>query len=103
MSANTVNWGGYEFDVCKQTANWNDVGGIYIFTGLNQQGRWRAFYIGQAQSLKDRIPDHERWDEAVQLGATHVHARAVSQEATRDTVEAELIAAYQPALNEQLK
>ena len=100
---NTVNWGGYEFDVCSQTANWNDVGGVYIFAGLNQNGRWRAYYIGQAESLKDRIPGHERWNEAVRLGATHVHARVVSQAAMRDAIEASLIASYQPPLNVQLK
>ncbi len=99
-----IKWLNYEFGVYDpETTTWNDVGGIYIFTGLNPQGRWRAFYIGQAKSFQDRIPSHENWTAAARLGATHVHAMVVQQAATRDRIEAELIEAYQPVLNVQLK
>jgi excinuclease UvrABC nuclease subunit len=99
----TVNWSGHLFEVCNKNSNWSNVPGIYIFTGLNAAGKWRPFYIGQAQSLSDRIPNHEQWAAAVRLGATHVHAKVVQQAATRDSIEKELIQAYQPALNVQLK
>jgi len=69
----------YELEVCNAEGNWRDVGGIYIFTGLNAQNLWRPFYIGQANSFRDRIPNHENWSAAVRLGATHVHALVVSQ------------------------
>jgi len=100
---NKVNWLSYGFDVYSPNTTWNDVPGIYIFTGLNAVGRWRAFYIGQASSFKDRFANHENWAAAVRLGATHVHALVVQQAATRDNIEAELIAACQPSLNVQLK
>ena len=96
-------WITHECDVNDHAANWNAVPGLYIFAGLNSEGRWAALYIGQAESLADRLPNHERWQEAVRLGATHVHARVVPQAATRDAVERELIQAYQPRLNSQLK
>lgn len=98
-----VKWSAYEFDVCKHNDNWRDVGGIYIFTGLTAEKKWRPFYIGQTDNFQKRIPNHERWDEAVRLGATHVHARTVSAAATRDAIEAELIQAFRPHLNEKLK
>jgi excinuclease UvrABC nuclease subunit len=100
---NKINWLTYGFDVYAPNTKWNDVPGIYIFAGPNASGRWRAYYIGQAASFKDRLADHENWNEAVRLGATHIHARVVQQQASRDTIEAELIEAYQPALNVQLK
>lgn len=101
--ANTVSWSSYQFAVYVENTTWNDVGGIYIFAGLNAAGRWRAFYIGQAKSFKDRLANHENWLRAVRLGATHVHAMVAAQEASRDKIEAELIEVYQPALNIQLK
>ncbi len=44
--SDTVTWGSHEFGVYQQDANWNDVGGVYIFSGLNSNGRWVAIYIG---------------------------------------------------------
>jgi len=99
----TVTWLTYEFNVYTKAANWNDTGGIYIFTGKNAQGLWVPLYIGKADSFQSRMSSHERWDEAARAGATHVHARGVAQEATRAAVEAELIQAYQPKLNTLLK
>jgi excinuclease UvrABC nuclease subunit len=100
----STKWLTYEFEVYDpKTVTWNDVAGIYIFAGITPQYQWRAFYIGQAKSFQDRIPNHENWPAAVRLGATHVHVMVVPQVANRDRIEAELIGAYQPALNVQLK
>ncbi|HUK99804.1 MAG TPA: hypothetical protein VLX29_03005 [Nitrospirota bacterium] len=82
---------------------WHNVAGIYIFAGVNRQNLWDPLYIGQCGSFQDRIPSHEIWDEAQSLGATHVHAMVVSKQADRDKIEKELIQAYQPPLNTQLK
>ncbi len=100
--ADKVTWLTHEFSVHEHGANWNAAAGIYMFCGINQQNQWFPLYIGQASSLAERVPNHERWQEAVRLGATHVHAKAVSQQATRDQIEAALILAYQPRLNDQL-
>ena len=99
--ADTVNWLSYEFTVYERNTNWNNVGGIYIFTGLNLQNLWVAYYIGETGSFSTRIPSHERWFQAVQLGATHVHARGESLEASRVAVEIELIQNFDPPLNKQ--
>lgn len=99
-----VYWKHYGFTVYDPiNTNWHDVGGIYIFARQINQYHWMAFYIGQAKSFRDRLPNHENWTPAVRLGATHIHAMLVSQVANRDMIEAELIEAFQPALNVQLK
>jgi excinuclease UvrABC nuclease subunit len=98
-----VQWLSYEFTVYQQSVQWNNVGGIYIFAGLNQQNQWVPYYIGKADSFANRIPSHEQWDKARSLGATHVHARTVEQEAERDRIEPELIRKFQPRLNTQLR
>lgn len=97
----TCNWSGYEFPMYDMYGSWNDVGGVYIFAGLAPNGRWNAYYIGITDSFRARLPNHERWAEAVRLGATHVHALAVPLEATRQAIERQLIAAHGPPLNTQ--
>ena len=103
MATTTCNWLAQEFTVYTPNINWNAVAGVYIFAGLTPQNQWRAYYIGQAYSFQARIPSHERWFEAARLGATHVHAMAVSQPAIRDSIERALIQAYQPPLNTELE
>ena len=101
--ADKVKWLTYEFSVHGIGATWSKVAGIYIFTGVNAQNQWVALYIGQASSFAERLPNHDRWSEAHKLGATHVHARVESLQANRDKIEKELIQAFQPRLNTQLK
>lgn len=98
----TVNWNGtilYILDEhgCKDEA------GIYVLAGLNKDGIWNGYYIGQAVNLKTRLASHDRWNEAVRLGATHIHAVLVPKQADRDNLERELIQYFQPPLNAQLK
>ena len=89
-----------EFDIYTPGVNWNSSGGLYIFT-YSDGKHWQPLYIGQAEDFSDRFSDHERWDEAVALGATHVHAVTVEQEAIRDSLEQKLISYQQPPLNIQ--
>ena len=94
-------WQSQEFTVLTQTANWNNVAGVYVFAGVNALNQWQAHYIGQAASFEDRIPSHERWAEAARGGATHVHAKSVQLASERDALEQSLIRAYRPRLNTQ--
>ena len=95
----TCNWNGYTFDIYDVNTSWNDVGGVYIFAGVALNGKWNAYYIGICDSLKNRCPNHERWDEAAQLGATHIHAMVVPLETNRQSIEKELIQWAAPQLN----
>ena len=76
------------------------VAGNYMFVRQTPQG-WVPVYIGVADDLSTRVPTHDRWDDAIQAGATHVmaHTNAVASE--RLAEEASLIAYWQPPLNTQ--
>jgi excinuclease UvrABC nuclease subunit len=100
---NRVTWLDYEFGVYEPTVTWSEKSGIYIFAGINQEGRWVGLYIGQALSFKNRLANHDQWNAAARLGASHVHARVVELQANRDAIELQLIRAFQPRLNTQLK
>ncbi len=103
----TVTWSGHEFTVYQHDTDWPSVSGLYIFAGLgtNLLGTplLQAFYVGQCQSFAKRIPTHEKWQEAQQLGATHVHARAEALGLTLTLLERALVEKYQPSLNVQLR
>ncbi|MDE0260278.1 MAG: hypothetical protein OXR82_18070 [Gammaproteobacteria bacterium] len=103
MATSKVRWLTYEFGVYDSGTSWRDIGGLYIFTGKTDGKTWEALYIGQTSSFKDRLPGHPKWSDAVLLGATHIHAKTVTNEKTREKVEQELIEAYQPPLNDQHK
>ena len=96
-------WGNYSFTVYNYYRNWDSGAGVYIFAGMDLVGEWRALYVGSAESLATRIPNHERWQEAWRLGATHVHARLEPHGLGRAMVEDQLIKEFQPPLNVQGK
>jgi hypothetical protein len=85
------------------STTWNKIAGLYVFAYASDETHWRALYVGQTDDFSSRIPSHEKWDSAVRLGATHIHAAVVPQAAKRDTLEKLLIAHLQPLMNEQYK
>jgi len=90
------------FSIYGSDSEWNNVPGLYIFAYQGEQ-YWHPLYVGQTDDFSSRLPSHERWDEAVRKGATHIHALSVSQAAMRDTYEQLLIQNLQPAMNFQLR
>lgn len=104
MTHITHYWGEHKFDVHRHDqVAWNDIPGIYVFAVPNGLSGWAPLYIGQASSFKDRLSNHERWDEAARRGAAHIHAKVVRSAADRDRVERDLIQMHQPPMNTQLK
>jgi hypothetical protein len=91
------------FSIFQQNTDWNDVSGIYAFCSVNPNGTYRPFYIGQASSFKNRLPNHERWASASRLGATFILAVAIPLQTERDSIERQLIRQLQPPLNDHHK
>ena len=103
----TAQWGDFTFHVYSFDTDWSEVGGLYVFAGRVKTPlglfRWQALYLGQTQDFAGYLPTHRKWLEAVQLGATHVHAMRMDDPDLRDAAEEELIQVYKPPLNVQLK
>lgn len=91
-----------KFSIYPFETSWNDCAGLYIFA-RNQGDIWYPEYIGQALSFRDRLPNHERWQEARLRGTTNVHALAVGWQSDRDRLEKMLIEAFKPALNDHYR
>lgn len=107
--AETASWSGHVFTVYNpdDDLRWREVGGLYVFAGLEEdwqgQSQWLAMYIGRCQAFSKRLPNHEKWPEAVLLGATHIHAMVETNAFRRKSLEEDLIEEYQPYLNTLLK
>ena len=77
----------------------NPVSGNYMFVRRSGIG-WVPVYIGQADNLKIRLPNHERLRDAVAAGATRVMAHATpGGEQVRLAEEKDLIEQWHPSLN----
>ena len=91
------------FHVYDKNEEWKALAGLYIFTYQASDGLWIPLYVGQTNDFSARLPSHERLDEAVRNGATHIHALAVPLQANRDSWEEKLIQYLQPPMNQQLR
>lgn len=72
--------------------------GVYMFV-RRVNNVWQPVYVGIADDLLDRLTNHERWSEAVALGATTVVAQAQALADARQTAERNLIGLWNPELN----
>jgi len=90
----------YRYWFSPFTDSFKDEGGNYMFVRPLQNGNYLPVYIGVADSLRDRLSNHERLDEAKRVGATYVMTHTTpAGEATRLAEEQDLIAYWQPVLN----
>ena len=108
--ATIVTWTGssrtqYQFELYKIGQEFNPVSGVYIFCRETSPGSWQALYVGETQSLKDRlntgVSNHDGFKCASRSGATHVAVRQVSGEANRLRVETDLRHGINPVCNKQ--
>lgn len=79
-----------------------DDGGNYVFLKRLSNGNYVPLYFGETNSLRDRLPGHEVWPNAVRHGATDIacHTEPAGASARR-AEEADLIAYWNPQLNQQ--
>jgi hypothetical protein len=93
----------YYYRPYDRFTDWLDCPANYAFACVNRLiGGWTILYLGEALNIRDRMSGHDRWDDALAVGATHVlgHANSTDEEA-RKAEERDLIARYNPILNVQ--
>lgn len=92
----------YSFGIYSINALPSASNAVYMFCYV-QSGSYVPVYIGKAESLYDRLFGHERKQEAIRIGATHLLVHSPGYGARVHYLEAErrLIAQYNPVLNTQ--
>lgn len=104
IMAETYKWLNWDFEAFKIDAKWAQFAGVYIFARVNQlTGKWEPLYVGETTNFVTRPVGygHEKWQEALELQITHIHAIEVSGELTRHLIERRLIEHFNPPLNRQ--
>jgi len=82
--------------------DWLEVPANYAFVHLGLGGGWTVLYFGEAENLRRRIVGHERFLEAIALGATHLLGhRNFGDDEARRAEERDLIARHNPSMNVQ--
>lgn len=97
--------GSYSFEVYPADTTFNSVGAVYIFTkrvvGADGKGTHTLLYIGQTESLKDRIPNHEKWPCAVRNEVNCICVHRDDDEDSCLAKETDLRAANDTLCNDQ--
>jgi hypothetical protein len=95
----------YAFDSFDLDAEFADVGAIYIFArqsfGLLPPSL-DLIYVGKATELGSRLSSHEKWPQALRMGANRLLVMKVGHLTDRTSVEEDIIAFNCPALNDTL-
>lgn len=97
--------GSYSFEVYPADISFNAVGAVYVFTkrtvGSDGKGTHNFLYIGETESLKDRIPTHEKWSCATRNGANCICVHRDDNETSRLNKETDLRAGNSTTCNDQ--
>ena len=89
----------YFYDIYPINTDWNDVPGNYIFAKETTPHNWEAVYIGETESFKDRLPNHNELPCIRRNGGTHTHVRINRDSRARLAEEAELLANHSTPCN----
>jgi hypothetical protein len=108
--ANSIEWTGksghkYSFEPFPVGTQFNRVSGAYIACRKLVSGNFEALYVGEAQSLYDRLNagsnNHDGLRCAAGKGMTHIAALRVNGNAERLRVETDLRHGLNPSCNHQ--
>lgn len=75
--------------------------GNYVFVKETAPGYFVPLYFGVADDLSARVPNYERWKDAIKAGMTQVFAHIQSDANARLVEERDLIQKWNPTLNVQ--
>ncbi len=104
-----VSWPGqsgkeYSYEIYDLNTSFQPLPGNYIYAGQAEDGTWVPIYIAQTRDLHQRLEGHVRLDDAMQNGATHLHAHyCQAGQAARCSEERDLILRWQPVCNEPVE
>ncbi len=107
MAERTMMWPGksgteYKYWIHGMETSFKDEAGNYIFAKETSPGNWTPVYVGETESLKDRLSNHDKLPCVKRHGGTHIHAHTKpgGQSVRRDE-EADLIERWDPPCNKE--
>ena len=107
MAEKTIMWSGasgkeYKYWIHPIGTSFKDTPGDYIFAKETAPDRWAPVYIGETDSLKKRLSNHEKMPCVKRYGGRHVHVHTSSaDEKTRTAEESDLLKKWDPPCNKE--
>ncbi|MDE3067978.1 MAG: hypothetical protein KGJ60_10575 [Verrucomicrobiota bacterium] len=94
----------YQYTVYAMDTPFQSLPGNFIYAKQADDGGWIPIYIAQTRNLHQRLEGHVSMEDAIQNGATHLHAHydTVGQSA-RCNEEGDLILRWKPVCNEPIE
>ena len=94
----------YQYEVFPIDTEFRPLPGNYIYAGQSEDGQWIPLYVAQTRDMHQRLEGHEKLQDAIGYGATHIHMHfSTAGQAARCTEERDLINRWQPCCNERLE
>jgi len=100
------NWPGqsgkeYHYDIYSFDTSFRPLPGNYIYAKELPDGDWSPIYIAQTRDLHQRLEGHVKLQDAIDNGATHLHAHYdTAGQAARCSEEHDLIQRWHPLCND---
>ena len=74
--------------------------GVYVYARQEEDGQWTPLYIAQTRDMHQRLEGHEKLQDSLENGATHIHMHyCEAGQASRCTEERDLVNRWQPQFN----
>ena len=107
MAEQTIMWPGvsgkdYKYWIYPMGSSFKDEPGNYIFAKETSSNRCTPIYIGETDSLENRLANHEKLPCVKRYGGTHIHAHTTpGGEQVRKAEEEDLLAKWDPPCNKE--
>lgn len=107
MEESTIFWRGasgkeYKHWIYPIDTSFKDEPGNYIFAKETSPGRWVPIYIGESESLSDRLSNHDKLPCIQRHGGTHIHTHTTSGgQSVRRAEESDLLEKWDPPCNKE--
>jgi len=108
-ASDLVNWIGqsgkrYPYTVYALDTTFQMSPGNFIYARQAEDGSWVPIYIAQTRNLGQRLEGHVTMQDAMQNGATHIHAHYdTAGQAVRCNEERDLLLRWKPVCNESME
>lgn len=94
----------YQYTVYAIDTEFPALPGTYIYAKIAEDGQWVPLYVAQTRDMHQRLEGHEKLQDAIDNGATHIHVHfSSSGQAARCSEERDLVLRWRPVFNEMME
>ncbi len=90
----------YQYEIYPIDTDFRPLPGNYVYAKQTEDGGWIPLYIAQTRDMHQRLEGHEKLQDSLENGATHIHMHyCEAGQASRCTEERDLVNRWQPQCN----